>query len=334
VTPPLLAVHDLAVHFATRAGTVRAVAGVTFAMAPGETVGLVGESGCGKTTLGRAIVGLVPAAGGSVELEGHELVGLDRAAMRVHRPRLQMIFQDPYASLNPRLTVGRIIEEPLLVHRRGTRVERRTEVARLMERVGLHPDWARRHPHEFSGGQRQRVAIARALALNPRLVICDEPVSALDVSVQAQVINLLVDLQQERGLSYLFVSHDLSVVQHIADRVMVMYLGSLVEVADREAFWSLPLHPYTRALLDAVPLPEWRPTARPPRQLLQSEMPSPLHPPSGCRFRTRCPYATDMCAAVEPPLKPLAGGRLVACHYIEEEAGSLVYPGARVSASP
>jgi oligopeptide/dipeptide ABC transporter ATP-binding protein len=328
VTPPLLAVHDLAVHFTTRAGTVRAVAGVTFAIAPGETVGLVGESGCGKTTLGRAIVGLVPAAEGSVELEGHELVGLDRAAMRVHRPRLQMIFQDPYASLNPRLTVGRIIEEPLLVHRRGTRVERRTEVARLMERVGLHPDWARRHPHEFSGGQRQRVAIARALALNPRLVICDEPVSALDVSVQAQVINLLVDLQQERGLSYLFVSHDLSVVPPLAERVMVMYLGRLVEVADREAFWSLPLHPYSRALLDAVPLPEWRPAARPPRQLLQSEMPSPLHPPSGCRFRTRCPYATDTCAAVEPPLRPLTGGRLVACHYVEEEAGSLVYPGA------
>jgi oligopeptide/dipeptide ABC transporter ATP-binding protein len=320
MSTPILSVRDLAVRFETRAGTVHAVDGVSFDILPGQTLGLVGESGCGKSTLGRAIVGLVPPARGSIKLAGEEIAGLSRRALRPYRSRVQMIFQDPYASLNPRLTVGRIIEEPLLVHGLGTRAQRRVRVAGLMERVGLHPDWAGRHPHEFSGGQRQRIAIARALALNPKLLICDEPVSALDVSVQAQVVNLLVDLQKELGLSYLFISHDLSVVQHIADWVVVMYLGKLVEAAPRRHLWSQPLHPYTRGLIDAIPVPEWRPADRTPRQLLKAEIPSPLRPPSGCRFRTRCLHATDTCASLEPVLRQLPDDRLAACHYVGADA--------------
>ena len=326
MTTPVLAVADLAAHFETRAGTVRAVDGVSFEIAAGETLGLVGESGCGKSSLGRAVVGLVRATAGSIRLNGNEVADLDRRAMRPYRATVQMIFQDPYASLNPRLPVGRIIEEPLLVHRRGGRAERRAKVVHLMRRVGLRPDWIDRHPHEFSGGQRQRIGIARALALEPRLLICDEPVSALDVSVQAQVINLLVDLQRELGLAYLFISHDLSILRYLADRVLVMYLGKIVEVAARREIWSRPLHPYTHGLIEAVPLsdPEAARTTR--RQRLAGELPSPLDPPSGCGFRTRCPHAVAACSDREPPLRRVAGGRQVACHLVSVADGVVSTP--------
>ncbi|MBI4182818.1 MAG: ATP-binding cassette domain-containing protein [Proteobacteria bacterium] len=325
---PLLSVVDLKMHFRIRGGSVYAVDGVSFDIARGETVGLVGESGCGKSTLGKTIVGLIKPTAGAVYLDGNPISGLSRRALRPLRPRLQMIFQDHYASLNPRLTVGRIIEEPLLVHGMRDRKERRARVASLMRRVGLHPEAAGRHPHEFSGGQRQRIGIARALALNPRLMICDEPLSALDVSVQAQVINLLRDLQREFGLAYLFISHDLSVVRHIADRVMVMYLGRIVEVAERRTLWSLPLHPYTRGLIAAVPVPDPETAGRRRRELLEGEIPSPSNPPSGCRFRTRCPFAAPVCAGRDPPLRPVAAGRWVACHFVEEAPGGGVrYPG-------
>lgn len=321
MTAPVLSVSDLAAHFETRAGTVRAVDGVSFEISAGETVGLVGESGCGKSSLGRAIVGLTKATSGSIRLDGTEVAGLDRRGMRPHRAAVQMIFQDPYASLNPRLTIGRIIEEPLLVHRRGNRAERRAQVAQLMQRVGLRPDWINRHPHEFSGGQRQRIGIARALALEPRLLICDEPVSALDVSVQAQVINLLVDLQQELGFAYLFISHDLSVLRHLADRVLVMYLGKIVEVAARREIWARPLHPYTEGLIEAVPLSDPAAARATPRKRLGGELPSPLDPPTGCCFRTRCPHAVALCAESEPKLRRVEGGRQVACHLVTIEGG-------------
>jgi len=316
MTEPVLSVRDLAAHFETRVGMVRAVDGVSFEVGPGETVGLVGESGCGKSSLGRAIVGLVRASAGSIRLNGTEIVGNNRRAMRLHRPTVQMIFQDPYASLNPRLTIGRIVEEPLLVHRRGNRVQRKERVQQLLQLVGLRPEWVSRHPHEFSGGQRQRVGIARALALEPKLLICDEPVSALDVSVQAQVINLLVDLQRDFGLSYLFISHDLSVLRHLADRILVMYLGKIVEVAPRREIWGRPLHPYTQGLIEAVPLPDPAAVRTRQRRRLAGEIPSPFDPPSGCRFRTRCPYAVRLCGEAEPPLRVLQGGRQVACHLV------------------
>jgi oligopeptide/dipeptide ABC transporter ATP-binding protein len=312
----LLAVEDLAVHFRSRLGTVHAVDGVSLTIAPGETLGLVGESGCGKSTLGKAIVGLVPPTAGTVRLEGETISGLSRHAMRPYRRRVQMIFQDPYGSLNPRLTIGRIIEEPLIVHRIGTAGSRREQVSALMRRVGLHPEVAGRYPHEFSGGQRQRIGIARALALNPKLIICDEPVSALDVSVQAQVVNLLLDLQRDLGLSYLFISHDLSVMQHIAQRVLVMYLGKIVESAPRALIWSRPLHPYTRALIAAIPVPD--PKVVKPRSdaVIEGEIPSPVDPPSGCRFRTRCPLAAPLCAEQEPMLRQIGDGSFAACHFV------------------
>jgi oligopeptide/dipeptide ABC transporter ATP-binding protein len=312
----LLAVENLAVHFRSRLGTVHAVDGVSLTIAAGETLGLVGESGCGKSTLGKAIVGLVPPTAGSVRLEGETLTGLSRHAMRPHRRRMQMIFQDPYGSLNARLTIGRIIEEPLIVHNVGDARSRREQVSALMRRVGLHPEAASRYPHEFSGGQRPRIGIARALALNPKLIICDEPVSALDVSVQAQVVNLLHDLQQEMGLSYLFISHDLSVVQHIAQRVLVMYLGKIVESAPRELIWLRPLHPYTRALIAAIPVPD--PKVMQPRSdaAIEGEIPSPVDPPSGCRFRTRCPLAAPLCAEQEPMLRQIDDGSFAACHFV------------------
>jgi oligopeptide/dipeptide ABC transporter ATP-binding protein len=313
---PLLAVEGLTVHFQGRLGAIHAVDGVNFAIEPGETVGLIGESGCGKSTLGKAIVGLVAPTRGTIRLDGIAISALSRRAMRPYRRSVQMIFQDPYASLNPRLTVGRIIEEPLIVHGLGDGPSRRERVAALMRRVGLHPEAADRYPHEFSGGQRQRVGIARALALNPRLIICDEPVSALDVSMQAQVVNLLGDLQRELGLSYLFISHDLSVIQHIARRVLVMYLGQIVESAPHQLLWSRPLHPYTRGLIAAVPVPDPK-SAKPPDQpVIEGEIPSPADPPSGCRFHTRCPFAAAICAEREPVLRQVDSRSLVACHFV------------------
>jgi oligopeptide/dipeptide ABC transporter ATP-binding protein len=323
----LLSLAGIVVHFQTPQGTVHAVDGVSLDLQKGETLGLVGESGCGKSTLGKTIVGLVKPTAGSVKLDGTEIAGASRREMRRHRARLQMIFQDPYASLNPRLRVGRIIEEPLSVHGIGNPRERRDAVVALAERVGLRPEMLSRHPHEFSGGQRQRIGIARALALNPEVIICDEPVSALDVSVQAQVVNLLGDLQRERGLSYLFISHDLSVVQHLAHRVAVMYLGKIVEQAPRASLWARPLHPYTRALLDAVPVPDPDQPKLIDQPMVEGEIPSPIAPPSGCRFRTRCPFAQAICAEAEPPLKAVAEGHFVACHFVERKPnGEIVAP--------
>ena len=317
MSAPLLAVDDIQVLFPTRQGTLRALDGVSLELQRGETLGQVGESGCGKSTLGKTIVGLVKPTRGSVKLDGAEIVGANRGELRRHRARMQMIFQDPYASLNPRLPVGRIIEEPLIVHSIGNPRERRERVIALAQRVGLHADALGRHPHEFSGGQRQRVGIARALALNPELIICDEPVSALDVSVQAQVINLLADLQREHGLSYLFISHDLSVVQHIAHRVAVMYLGKIVEQSPRARLWSQPLHPYTRALIKSVPIPDPGQPGLRDQTVIEGEIPSSIDPPSGCRFRTRCPFAAAVCAEREPPLNKIAEDHWVACHFVE-----------------
>ena len=320
---PILTVDDLVKHFPTDDGRkVHAVDGVTLELAAGETLSLVGESGCGKSTLGKTIMRLYPPTSGSVRIQGRELANVSRRAMRPLRRELQMVFQDPFASLNPRTEVGRAIEEPLIVHGIGTRAERRDRVAWLLQRVGLAPDAGARHPHEFSGGQRQRIGIARALALQPKIIICDEPVSALDVSVRAQVLNLLADLQGEFGLAYLFISHDLSVVEHVSDRVAVMYLGKIVETASRDALWATPLHPYTRALLDAAPIPDpSRRRGRRPR--LEGEIPSPLDPPSGCRFRTRCPIVIDRCAAEAPHLLSAGSGHHVACHRAFEAAASV-----------
>ncbi|RDD95282.1 ATP-binding cassette domain-containing protein [Paracoccus pantotrophus] len=311
----LLQVKGLRKAFKTGAGTLTAVDGADLTIRKGETLALAGESGCGKSTLGRMIANLTPPDEGSVTLQGTELVGLSRRALRPWRPRIQMIFQDPFSSLNPRATVARILEEPLIVHRRGNAAERRLEVARMMERVGLRPEAATRYPHEFSGGQRQRIGIARALMLRPELVICDEPVSALDVSVRAQILNLLGDLQQEMGLSYLFISHDLSVVQHLADRVAVMYLGKIVELGGRDSFWSEPAHPYTHALMSARPLPGTGQRLR-DKQILEGEMPSPIGPRQGCDFRARCRHAFGPCAAITPELRRAAAGHEAACHLV------------------
>jgi oligopeptide/dipeptide ABC transporter ATP-binding protein len=325
---PLFRMHEVVKHFHTPRGTVHAVDGVSLEIAKGEVLGLVGESGCGKSSLARLAVRIYEPDAGRIELDGVEIGSLDSHALRPHRPRLQMIFQDPFASLNPRSTVARIIEEPLIVHNRGSASERRERVRWLMEKVGLRPEVATRYPHEFSGGQRQRIGIARALALSPDLIICDEPVSALDVSVRAQVINLLDRLRAEFGISYLFISHDLSVVEHVADRIAVMYLGRIVELADRRSLWRNPLHPYTQALLASVPTPAvGGPRRRIP--LRDVDPPSPLDPPSGCRFRTRCPYAQAICAAAVPVLKSISGAaHEVACHFVDE-AGT-----ARLAPSP
>jgi oligopeptide transport system ATP-binding protein len=310
--------------FLRRVGEVRAVDDVSFALGRGETLGLVGESGCGKTTVGRAIVNILRTMAYGVDVEGKilyhaasgtvDLARLSRRAMRPYRADIQMVFQDPYASLNPRHTVGRILEEPFVIHGRGDAAFRRVWVAELLERVGLPPSAADRYPHEFSGGQRQRIGLARALATKPKLVIADEPVSALDVSVQAQVINLMQDLQEELGLSYLFVAHDLSVVRHISNRIAVMYLGHIVEIGDAATIYERPLHPYSRALLAAAPRPD--PTAHRARTKLAGDPPSPMNKPSGCPFRTRCPIARPACAETRPPLE-LRDGRLVACPYSE-----------------
>lgn len=314
-TEPLLAVDDLAVRFEAARGTVQAVDGVSLSIRPGETLGLVGESGCGKSTLGRAIARLVDPHHGSVRFGGIDLTRLPRRDLRIHRRDVQMVFQDPLASLDARWTVGSLIAEPLNIHRVGTRQERRTQVAELLRKVGLPADAAEKYPHQFSGGQRQRIGIARALALDPKLIVLDEPVSALDVSVQAQILNLLVDLQKQFGVAYLFISHDLSVVEYISDRVAVMYLGRIVEVASRDELWARPAHPYTRALLQSAPrINGARMSAR--RETLKGDMPSPYGPPPGCRFHTRCPVVQDRCRVESPSLAPVDETKhSVACHF-------------------
>jgi oligopeptide/dipeptide ABC transporter ATP-binding protein len=310
----LLALRDVHVRFNTAAGVVRAVNGVSLDLAVGETLGLVGESGCGKSTLGKAILKLVPVAAGEVVVDGVDVAPLQGERLAEMRRKVQMIFQDPYGSLNPRSTVGRSVAQPLVVAgwKRDATAER---VDTLLGWVGLPADAKQRYPHEFSGGQRQRVGIARALALNPKLIICDEPVSALDVSVRAQVINLLEDLKAEFGVSYLFISHDLSVVEHIADRVAVMYLGTLVEVASRDQIWRNPRHPYTKALLEAAPIANPKLARARKRNVLQGELPSPLDPPAGCPFHSRCPLAEARCKAEKPMLRPVGDGTRAACHF-------------------
>ncbi len=315
----LLEVRNLKKYFPIKTGIlsrtigdVRAVDGVTFTLERGETLGLVGESGCGKTTVGRSILRLIEPTSGQVTFNGQNLLELDREQMRQVRASLQIIFQDPFSSLDPRMSVGQIIAEPIRNHLKASRAEMRDRVASLMEKVGLHPEQMSRYPHEFSGGQRQRIGIARALALNPMAIICDEPVSALDVSIQAQVINLLVQLQEEMDLSYIFIAHDLSVVEHISDRVAVMYLGRIVELTTDQELYRNPQHPYTRALLSAVPVPD--PGIRKQRILLEGDVPSPLNPPSGCAFHTRCAERDEACTHEEPTLRDLGDGHWVSCH--------------------
>ncbi len=317
----LVVATDLQVHFAGRRSLlsaapppVRAVDGVSLAIGRGEVVALVGESGCGKSTMGRAILQLVKPTGGSVRFAGRELTDLPPAEMRRARRHMQMIFQDPFSSLNPRMTAGETVEEPLLVHGVDDPAERRTRVAESLEQVGLRSDWAGRLPHEFSGGQRQRLAIARAIAVRPDFIVADEPLSALDVSLQIQVVMLLADLRARFDLTYLLISHDLALVSRIADRVAVMYLGKVVEVASARDIFENPAHPYTRALLDAVPIPDPRTEAERIYEPLRGEIPSPSRPPSGCRFRTRCPRVMDQCAELEPPLREVAPGHVAACH--------------------
>ena len=316
---PVLDVRDLKKHFPIRKGVLRTVAGyvyavdgVSFAIGPGETLGLVGESGCGKSTVARAVIRLVEPTAGEVRILGQDILPLDKAQMRERRRQAQIIFQDPFSSLNPRMSAGEIVGEPLLVHDIGSKVERRDKVAALFERVGLRPSQMNSLPHQFSGGQRQRIGIARALALDPQLIIGDEPVSALDVSIQAQVINLMMDLQIEKNLSYLFIAHDLAVVEHISHRVAVMYLGRLVEHADKRTLFTSPLHPYTEALLSAVPVPN--PRLKRTKRVLQGDVPSPISPPPGCHFHTRCPYANEQCKREVPKLIEVQPDHWVACH--------------------
>ena len=320
---PLLRVDNLKVHFPVMRGvlwkkqvaTVHAVDGVSFTVARGETLGLVGESGCGKSTTGLAVLRMQDSTAGRIEFEGEDITHHDKAQMRPLRQRLQMVYQDPYGSLNPRMKVNRIIGEPLVVHGMATdKAAYDARIAELMRTVGLLPDMADRYPHEFSGGQRQRIGIARALALEPSLIICDEPVSALDVSIQAQVVNVLQELQERLGLAYLFIAHDLSVVRHLCHRVAVMYLGRIVEIADRNALYQEPLHPYTQALMSAVPVADPLVERARKRIVVQGEVPSALNPPSGCRFHTRCPMSMDRCKTADPPLTDLGQGRSVACH--------------------
>ena len=319
----LLRTENLVKHFPVRThlfdrrtAVVHAVDGVDFELRAGETMALVGESGCGKSTVGRLVLRLLDATSGKVWFDGEDLMALSPEALRAKRREMQMIFQDPYSSLNPRMTIEQTLSEPLALHGLASG-RHRERAAELLERVGLAPQYLKRYPHEFSGGQRQRIGIARALAVEPRLIVCDEPVSALDVSIQAQIVNLLRDLQRSLGLAYVFIAHDLAVVKHIASHVAVMYLGHIVEYADKRNLFASPRHPYTQALLSAIPLPQ--PGLRRERMLLQGDVPNPVDPPSGCRFRTRCPHARARCAQEVPPLRR-DGGHAVACHFWEEIA--------------
>jgi oligopeptide transport system ATP-binding protein len=329
--PPgdLVQVRDLYKYFPIHAGVfsrhvgdVKAVDGIDFSIRAGDTLGLVGESGSGKTTAGRVVLRLLPATKGEVIFDGRSVHELGREEVRKLRKEMQIIFQDPYASLNPRMTVGDIVGEPLRIHKLATGKEAETRVQELLRLVGLQPYHANRYPHEFSGGQRQRIGIARALAVSPKFIVADEPVSALDVSIQAQVINLLQDLQAQFGLTYLFIAHDLSVVRHISTRVAVMYVGKIVEIADRDALYDNPLHPYTQALLSAIPIPDPAVESRRKRIILTGDIPSPVNPPSGCRFHTRCPVAFDRCKVEVPPLKSYGPGHVAACHWVEEHGGN------------
>jgi len=321
----ILRVDNLVKHFPItrgiivqkQVGAVHAVDGVSFEVKRGETLGLVGESGCGKSTTGRTILQLYRPTSGSVVFDGVDLIKIKGEELRHMRRKMQMIFQDPYASLNPRMTVGEIVGEPLIVHKIGTQKEIGERVANLLELVGLNPAFSTRYPHEFSGGQRQRIGVARALALQPSFIVCDEPISALDVSIQAQVVNLLEDLQEQFNLTYLFIAHDLSMVKHISRRVAVMYLGVIVELAGRDNLYKEPLHPYTQALLSAVPIPDPVADSKRQRTILKGDVPSPVNPPSGCRFRTRCPIAESICAEKQPEFRELKASHFVACHFAE-----------------
>ncbi|MFE6740470.1 ABC transporter ATP-binding protein [Streptomyces tubercidicus] len=328
-TEPLLSVRGLVRHFPIRkgllkrqVGAVQAVDGIDFDVRPGETLGVVGESGCGKSTMGRLITRLDEPTGGSIEFQGQDITHLSPGRLRPMRRDVQMIFQDPYGSLNPRHTIGGIVSTPFRLQGVEPEGGVKKEVQRLLELVGLSPEHYNRYPHEFSGGQRQRIGIARALALKPRLVVADEPVSALDVSIQAQVVNLMDDLQEELGLTYVIIAHDLSVIRHVSDRIAVMYLGKIVELADRQALYETPMHPYTKALLSAVPVPDPKRRTQRDRILLKGDVPSPINPPSGCRFRTRCWKATEECTTTEPPLVALRSGHQVACHHPENAPGA------------
>ena len=322
VNETLLKVENLVKYFPIfqgaiirrKTGDIHAVDGISFEIKQGETLGLVGESGCGKSTAGRTILQLFRPTSGNIYLAGQNLVTMKGEELRKMRSKMQMIFQDPYASLNSRMTVGEIIAEPMLIHKTASRKEALAKTQELLQLVGLEPEYSNRFPHEFSGGQRQRVGVARALSLQPSLIICDEPISSLDVSIQAQVVNLLEDLQKQFNLSYLFIAHDLSMVQHISTRVAVMYLGVIVELADQNQLYTNPLHPYTQSLLSAVPIPDPVEEKKRRRHILAGEIPSPANPPSGCRFRTRCPLAAEICTQVRPEFREMIPGHWVACH--------------------
>lgn len=323
--PPVLEVENLKKHFPVKKGLfqntvghVYAVDGVSFTINEGETLGLVGESGCGKSTVGRTLMRLIEPTSGTIKLDGRDVTNLSKSELRPYRREMQIIFQDPFSSLDPRMTAGNIVGEPLSVHGIGaSNSERRDMVAELFDRVGLRAGQMDNYPHQFSGGQRQRIGIARALALNPKLIVGDEPVSALDVSIQAQVINLLLDLQAERKLSYLFISHNLAVVEHISHKIAVMYLGRIVEYASKETIFKSPKHPYTKALLSAVPVPD--PSLKRDKIVLQGDVPSPVNPPKGCHFNTRCPFVEDICYKESPPLREVAPGQLAACHFADKQ---------------